>query len=107
MKQHASANVPRLLAGASPEARRKWERNVDVENLVAYRIVEAELRASMARMDPGSDEFWRLKDRLAGTRMEIRNLKTRLYGKALAVLGFVVYGLIAFGAGLLVGWGLL
>lgn len=104
MKQHARADVPRLLSKLSPDGIRQWERNVDAENLGGQLVIAAHLRSAMRQVEPLSAGWWALKDRLTQTRAEIRVLRLRLYGKWLAILGFVVALALAFGAGVLVGW---
>lgn len=104
MKQHARADVPRLLAKATPEGLRQWERGVDAENLGGQLMIAAHLKAAMREVEPLSAGWWALKDRLTQARAEIRVLRLRLYGKWLAVFGFTFALALAFGAGVLVGW---
>lgn len=106
MKKHARADVPRLLAAASPDARRRWERGVDFENLGGLRLIAVQLKNAMRQVEPMSDAWWKLKAQLDETRAEVRALRLKLYGKWLAVLGLSIALTLAFGAGVVVGMAL-
>lgn len=111
MKQNASANIPRALAKASPAARGKWERAIDLENLAANRIVESQIKRAMKDLQPKlsrtwtryTDEWCGLNDKLKFVQAEIRAIRTKLYGKWLAIAGFTAALSLAFVAGVLVG----